>query len=294
MNKQIVEIKVNDWQFRAPNTEWVSALECGKVLHFTNLPFPLSSDDKKLLNQEILSPKSRNISLDAKGELKGAAGNEATLSDLSKLMRRYRINANSLINSLAPKYQSNLHVGPTSYRPMEVESRQQSIRADDRRLHFDAFPTRPNYGERILRVFINLNPNAKPRVWRVGESFEVAAERFLINAKPYSLWQAKVLNKLKITKSLRSEYDHLMLQLHDKMKSDLDYQKNSDQITMPFPSSSVWVCFSDQASHAVMSGQYMMEQTYNLPVQSQYDPNTSPLARLQKLTNRTLINSEFK
>ena len=56
-----------------------------------------------------------------------------------------------------------------------------------------------------------------------------------------------------MTKSLRSEYDHLMLQLHDGMKSDLDYQEKCEQQTVPFPAGSVWVCFSDQTSHAVMS-----------------------------------------
>ena len=67
-----------------------------------------------------------------------------------------------------------------------------------------------------------------PRVWRVGEPFETVARRFLPRAKPYSRWQARMLRALHVTKSLRSEYDHLMLQLHDGMKSDLDYQKNAD------------------------------------------------------------------
>ena len=62
----------------------------------------------------------------------------------------------------------------------------QSWRADDRRLHVDAFPSRPNYGERILRVFTNVNPDGEPRVWRVGEPFEAVARRFLPRAKPYS------------------------------------------------------------------------------------------------------------
>ena len=80
-----------------------------------------------------------------------------------------------------------------------------------------------------------------------------------------------------------------MLQLHDGMKSDTDYQKNSDQVTMPFAAGSVWVCFSDQTSHAVMSGQYMMEQTLHLAVEQQYHPEASPLAILTRLTGRTLL-----
>ena len=56
-------------------------------------------------------------------------------------------------------------------------------------------------------------------------------------------WQAKVLQALRVTKSFRSEYDHLMLQLHDGMKGDLEYQRTSPQETVPFPAGSVWVCF---------------------------------------------------
>ena len=80
-----------------------------------------------------------------------------------------------------------------------------------------------------------------------------------------------------------------MLQLHDGMKSDPAYQKEAPQVTMPFPAGAVWICFSDQTSHAVMSGQYMMEQTFHLPAARQYDPQASPLAILTRLTGRSLI-----
>jgi hypothetical protein len=134
-----------------------------------------------------------------------------------------------------------------------------------------------------------VNPDGAPRVWRVGEPFEAVAGRFLPRARPYSRWQARLLQTLHVTKSFRSEYDHLMLQLHDGMKSDLDYQKNAQQETVPFPAGSVWVCFSDQTSHAVMSGQYMLEQTLHLPAARQYNPDSSPLAILSRLTGRTLV-----
>jgi len=123
----------------------------------------------------------------------------------------------------------------------------------------------------------------------VGEPFESVAQRFLPRAKPYRGWQAALLHSLHITKSLRSEYDHLMLQLHDGMKSDLDYQANGTQQTVPFAPGATWVCYSDQAPHAVMSGQYMLEQTLHLPVTAQYDPASSPLAILQRLTGRALV-----
>jgi hypothetical protein len=138
-------------------------------------------------------------------------------------------------------------------------------------------------------VFANVNPDGQNRVWRVGEPFEAVARQFLPHCKPYVLWQAKVLNALRITKSFRSEYDHLMLQLHDLMKSDLNYQTHAPQETVLFAPSSVWICFSDQTSHAAMSGQFMMEQTMHLAVEKLYQPLTCPLKVLANLRQRPLI-----
>ena len=205
------------------------------------------------------------------------------------MMTRYRTQSHLLVNTILPHYKDHLHLAPTSFRPNQIVTRNQSWRADDKRLHVDAFPSRPNYGERILRVFINVNPNKVPRVWRIGEPFEAIVDRFLADTKPYSAWQAKVLNAFGITKSLRSEYDHLMLQLHDSMKRDLNYQRNCPQLTVEFPTGSVWICFSDQTSHAAMSGQFMMEQTFHLSALNQYNPNTSPLAILRNHMGRELI-----
>ena len=111
----------------------------------------------------------------------------------------------------------------------------------------------------------------------------------LPRTKPYVRWQSKALNKLGITKSLHSEYDHLMLQLHDSMKADMQYQKKANQVRMPFAPSSVWVCFSDHALHGVESDQYMMEQTFHIAPEKQYGPNVSPLAHLTEVMQRKLV-----
>jgi hypothetical protein len=289
MESQIIEIDATEWALPATNPEWIAGLEAGKVLYFPHMPFALLPEEASLLNPAVRDPNARNISLDAEGKLKGAAGDEAQQQQLAVMIGRFRKQAQELIYSLVPDYKGALRLAPTSYRPMQVESRAQSWRADDRRMHVDAFPSRPNYGERILRVFCNVNPDGVPRVWRVGEPFEETAKKFLPKAKPYSKWQAKAMRLLRVTKSFRSEYDHLMLQLHDGMKSDLDYQKQVNQVTMPFAAGSVWICFSDQASHAVMSGQYMLEQTLHLPPEKQYNPDASPLSVLSRLTGRELV-----
>ena len=86
----------------------------------------------------------------------------------------------------------------------------------------------------------------------------------------------------------RSGYDHLMLNLHDCAKEDMKYQQECDQRVVEFAPGTTWLCFSDQVMHAAVSGQYMIEQTINLPVSALYDPQRAPLAILERLTGKKL------
>jgi hypothetical protein len=287
----IVGSELADWAGATSDARWIEAVEAGRVLHFARLAFVLSPAEQALLRPELLAQGVRNISLDAQGRLNGVAGGDLVETAVAALLARFAAQARALVRGLFPAYDAHLRPAPTSLRPTQVATRKQSVRADDRRLHVDAFPTRPNYGERILRVFANVNPHGEPRVWRVGEPFDAVARRYLPVAKPYSAWQAAALQALHVTKSLRSEYDHLMLQLHDRMKADDEYQRNGPQQTVPFAAGSAWVCFSDQTVHAAMAGQHMLEQTFHLPVARQYDPAASPLAILTRLVGRPLAGA---
>ncbi|MDB5894291.1 MAG: 3-deoxy-D-manno-oct-2-ulosonic acid (Kdo) hydroxylase [Rhodoferax sp.] len=293
MKNPIVEVPATRWSGQRPDAALTAALEGGGVLYFPGLRFSLSDAEAALLRPDLRDPKSRNISQPpGQGDtVKGAVGSEAELATLAGMMRRYREQAVGLVGDLFPGYSQHLRLEPTSYRPTEVESRQQSWRADDKRLHVDAFPSRPNRGERILRVFSNLNPAGVPRLWRVGEPFEAMAARFMPCVKPYRAWQASLLQKARVTKSLRSEYDHMMLQLHDLMKQDAGYQRDADQLEMPFAAGSSWVCFSDQTLHAVYSGQFMMEQTFFMAPRYQNHPERSPLGILSRLAGRPLAGA---
>ncbi len=288
MKSQVFTVDAASWR---PNCDpqAIQALEDGKVLYFPRLGFALSPQEQALLRPGLQAEGARNISLDAQGRLKGVAGDAAVQAAAGALISRFSASATSLVNSLFPDYAVYLRAAPASLRPIEVSTRRQSWRADDRRLHVDAFPSRPNRGERILRVFANINPRGEPRSWRIGEPFADMAKRFLPQVRPYSPLKARLLDKLGITKSLRSEYDHLMLQLHDAMKSDDRYQREAPQQAMDFPAGTAWVCFSDQTSHAAMSGQHMLEQTFHLPVDRQYNREASPLGLLTALAGHSLI-----
>jgi hypothetical protein len=290
---QIIEVAAGDWHghgLSVPRETLRAALERGKVLYFPNLGFKIEGAEAALLDPALADPKRKNISLEpGGGALRGVVGDAVTQSAVRALVARYQNNARSLVDGLFPEYGNKLRAAPTSLRLRQVETRHTSWRKDDSRLHVDAFPSRPNRGERILRVFTNINPNGVPRVWRVGEPFERMAERFLPRIKTQLPGSAWLLERLHITKSRRTEYDHLMLHLHDGMKADLGYQQSSPQQTIEFPPCSVWICFSDQTSHAAMSGQFMLEQTFFLPVRAMVEPECAPLGVLERMKGRALV-----
>jgi hypothetical protein len=156
-------------------------------------------------------------------------------------------------------------------------------------MHVDAFPSSPTGGARLLRVFTNANPLGKPRVWRVGEPFADMAEKFLPRTRRQWPGESALLNLLGITKRRRSEYDHLMNELHDRVKADLEYQREAPQQRVEFPAGSTWIVFSDQVLHGVSSGALMLEQTWTLPVARLRNPETAPLRVLERLARRALV-----
>jgi hypothetical protein len=81
-----------------------------------------------------------------------------------------------------------------------------------------------------------------------------------------------------------------MLQLHDRMKADLDYQRSSRQSHFDFPSGATWAVFTDQAPHAATAGQHQLEQTFYLQVEDMVDSRRSPLRILEKLIGSKLTN----
>ena len=144
-------------------------------------------------------------------------------------------------------------------------------------------------GRRILRVFTNVNPEGRPRSWRIGEPFEDVAQRFGDELRIPLPFRLELLRLTGITKSRRSAYDALMLQLHDRMKADLAYQAQAPQTPIDFPAGSTWIAFTDQVSHAAMAGQYQLEQTFLLPVDAMQHPERSPLRILERLKDRPLV-----
>ena len=263
----------------------IAALEDGKVLAFA-LPFALAANETGFLDAGSLDNSRKNISYDPRtGRCNGSGHEGADLAALTAMLRRYGDGAESLMNALFPQYPPALERARTSFRPAEISGRATSPRHDDRRLHVDAFPTRPTHGQRILRVFTNVGTE---RHWRVGEPFEPFARAFLPRLRGMAPGQAWAMAALGLTKGRRSAYDHAMLGLHDRGKLDDAYQASSPQAAVSFAPGTTWLCFTDQVMHAAMSGRGAFEQTFHLPVQAMARPETAPIRVLERLTARKL------
>lgn len=292
----------------------ISALENGMVIYLPQLSFHLSPAEQTLLSPHVLSAGFKNISYVPKdGSMKGAshpiapkamkfAGhnnqapeaakfeghNNPKMDSLKPMLQRFYTHSQTLLHRLIPHYKANLIDGRTSYRPAAVVGRKTSLLKDDTRLHVDAFTATPNQGKRILRVFSNINPNGESRVWHLGEPFAEVVKQFL--PKLHKPWPGsrKILELFKITKTYRSLYDHYMLMLHNQMKKDDHYQHTVQKTVVPFPAGSTWIVMTDSVSHAALSGQFLLEQTFYLEPADMQNPNLSPRFILEQALKQDL------
>lgn len=293
---RVIELPFTDWSpaiAEGESRRLAGELELGKVLFLPRLGFDLQASEAHFLDPRWLSGTHKSVSYEpvraaATGGVRGAQGSPEELAALAAMIGRFQTGALALIRALFPGYVAQLRMAPTSFRPGNVESHKLSWRKDDTLLHVDSFPSRPNRGERILRVFTNVHPSTVDRVWKVGDLFEQTAAEFLHRVPRQTPGSATVLKALGITKSRRSKYDHCMLRIHDAMKQDSGYQARASHLTFGFPPGSTWICFSDQTAHAALSGQFMMEQTLHLPIAALYFPERSPLKVLERLSGRAL------
>ena len=265
------------------------ALESGKVLYFPKLPFALFNGENSLLRETLSNGRAKNISRDPDGRIQGDTASADERAQLSEMMGRFSRQALGLVLELFPGFARDIDSARTSYRPVEIAGRSYSARNDDKRLHVDAFPSRPQRGRRILRVFSNIDPAGGARVWHVGEPFENVARRYAPKARRPLPLEPELFELLGVTKGRRAQYDYLMLALHDGAKLDASYQRSSPQIEFAFPAGSTWMCFTDQTMHAAMSGQFCLEQTFHLPVEALRYPERAPLKVLERMTGRALV-----
>jgi hypothetical protein len=264
----------------------VSALENGAVLFFPNLPFLLSEPEKQFLDARVSDGQAKNISLDhTTGKMQASSLTGEKAQALAAMMERFGSQAARLVHELLPY--RHVERARTSFRPVQVKDRHYSKISDDRLLHIDAFPSRPMRGRRILRFFANVAPDS-PRHWHVGQPFEDFARAFLPRVGPHMPGKSWLYERLGVTRGRRSQYDELMLSLHDAGKLDENFQKDSPHEGIEFPPGCCWLVFTDQVLHAALGGEFALEQTFHLDIAEMAEPERAPVKILERLSGRAL------
>jgi hypothetical protein len=283
----VMELPLSSWEQQLSDEQRQQAqlcLESGGVLVFPGLAFSLQSRETPLLAiDDPTDGNSKNVSLDIRcGELRGCSLEGGDRAIASQMMARYSQLARSLVLKLCPGYEQHLLTQRTSWRPIEIEGRlPASWRKDDRLIHVDAFPSSPTGGQRLLRVFTNIHPAGRERIWEVGESFEAVSSRFLTSVPAYSWTWAKLLEVLGITRTFRTSYDHAMLYLHDLMKGDGSYQAEVSRRRLALAPGTTWMTYTDQCSHSAHAGAQALEQTFAVESAGLAFPEKSPYAVLK-------------
>ena len=267
-------------------------LERDGVLILETEPFRLSSADFDLIDNQASDGRSKNWSYNPHtGDLDGVVGGGEGITALRAIMSRYVKWSQELIGDFFPAYLANLELGRTSLRTRSVQEEPPlSRRKDDRSLHLDAFTSQPVAGRRILRVFCNVDPTGAGREWAIADGgFEDFAERFRHRTRRLRPGEARILEMLSLTKCRRTDYDQIMLGMHDAAKRDRSYQATAPRRFVSFPGGSTWLAFTDQTPHAAVSGQCALEQTFYVPVEQLADPARSPLRILERLWGAPLV-----
>lgn len=216
-------------------------------------------------------------------------------------MREYSRSALEFMKRILPGYARAWKVDYASFRSIEERGRELPLTKRNDLLHVDAFPTRPVFGDLILRCFTNVNPE-QSREWITSDPFAKLAEKEaakagldgFANMSGSALHQirreaAKRLAGMGLPVVDRSPYDAFMLHFHDWLKGNREYQDNCPKYRFSFPPGSTWLVFTDVVPHAVLGGRLALEQTVIVSRDSLENPALAPSAVLEKMAGRVLV-----
>ncbi|MFP5237489.1 MAG: Kdo hydroxylase family protein [Acidobacteriota bacterium] len=284
---------------------WCAQLEAGGVLYFPQTPLPIPSADLSVLlgQQQTGSKLHKNIAYKPnRDELTGVDAKSASpqaVQQVHDIMRRYSGSVSQFLAAFLGPYNQRWVMDYASYRPLEEQGRDLALRKRNDLLHTDAFPTRPTKGWRILRFFHNIHPT-RTRDWVVGEAFPAFVRQFTPNPIPMprpdssaarafkSLAQGTGLAGL-VPQWKRTPYDEFMMRLHNAMKENEAYQRDCKKEHFEFAPGSSWMVYTETVPHAVLAGQYALEQTFLVDPNAMVTPDSPPVRVLEKMAGARLV-----
>jgi hypothetical protein len=287
-------LAVNDARFDAEKA--CAFLERGGIIFFPKSPFAPSPEDQSFLltQKQLEAGYHKNICYrPLEDRVTGVKANSGTdVERLRKVLRAYSQSVTEFLHTFLAPYTRNWQYDFASFRPLEEKGRKLRLRARNDLLHVDSFPTRPVFGNRIFRVFTNINPELE-RVWRTSDTFETLAHGFKNQVNPPSETNSPSLRDLPGIKQLgdllgfksnaSSAYDKWMLNFHNFLKENSQFQATARKDIWRFPPGSSWMVFTDMVSHSVLSGQHALEQSYIVSKDDQVVPELAPVNILKRV-----------
>lgn len=295
---QLVRIDTSD--AGAPD-DYARHLEYGDILFFPKTPFELPEADVEYLRSISGTGAPRHKNVAYKTALDKVTGYESGDGErLRSVFRSYSQRVIDFVGKLLPRYTKNWKIDYASFRSEEEEGRDLPLNKRNDLLHVDAFPTRPTNGDLILRVFTNVNLS-KSRVWMTGDPFDTIAKLYASDAGLPGIAAASRSALSGVKRGLRrafrqpdrAPYDRFMLGFHDYLKHNAAYQKNCPKYRFEFPPASTWMVFTDIVPHAVLSGQYALEQTFIISRDSLAVRDFAPASILERIAGAPLTYARW-
>jgi hypothetical protein len=283
---------------------WCAQLEAGDILYFPETPVPILQEDLAFLlgQQQSDSSLHKNIAykpnIDKLSGMDTKAGDAGAEARLQSIMREYSKSVVAFLTGFLSPYHARWELDYASFRPQEEQGRDLPLRKRNDLLHTDAFPTRPTYGARILRFFNNIHPS-RTRDWVVGDPFATIVKQFV----PAEIAPSPDSGLSRVAKGVgravglgaalpsvkRSPYDDFMMRFHNFLKENARFQTECAKYPWQFGAGSSWMVYTDTVPHAVLAGQYALEQTLLVKPEALVAPESSPLKVLEGIAGTTLV-----
>ncbi len=179
-----------------------------------------------------------------------------------------------------PEFTHGWQPGTSSFRPLEEQGRNLSAHASNELVHVDAGAYGATHGDRILRFFVNVNPE-RERVWVTKGTF---AELYRRHARDAGVDRSEVapgvaeralsavlragrhaVPMLRVIES--SPYDRAMRRFHNWMKDTPSFQRSEEGLReISFAPFQAWMVLTDGVSHACIRGQHALVDTFLVPL----------------------------
>jgi hypothetical protein len=272
----------------AANGGWAEALERGRIVHFPRCPIALPGAEEQDFLREGLSPflQSKNVSFYPDADrLSGLQAPAPVLARAHDILKAHSARVRTFLEREMPELTRGWTVGTSSFRPLEEQGRGLSPHASNELIHVDAGAYGATHGDRILRFFVNLNPS-RERVWiskgtfaelfekhgaeagvRTGDLEPGLPERALSGALKLA---ARAFPMARVLDT--SKYDRRMRRFHNWMKDTPAFQAPPHQ-RFSFAPFSSWMVLTDGVSHACISGQHALVDTFLVPLRNLRQPS---------------------